>query len=105
MLLHTISAPLHESDKVRFQGCVIYRPVARPCGIYVVNVDCIGAKYKHLDDFVVEQGIGALEGNCHNLSQQTLSCSWLINIAIVRMKKYLWNSKIVFIAKSETKAR
>ena len=54
-------APLHELDKVRFQGCVIYRPMARLRGIYVVDVElvsslanhCIGAKYKHkhLDDW------------------------------------------------------
>ena len=62
MLLHMNRAPLHELDKVRFQGCVIYRPVARLRGINVVDVElvsslanhCIGAKYKHLDDCVVE---------------------------------------------------
>ena len=62
MLLHMNPAPLHELDKVRFQGCVVYRPVARLRGIYVVDVEfvssianhCIGAKYKHLNDCVVE---------------------------------------------------
>ena len=62
MLLHMNPAPLHESDKVRFQGCVIYRPMARLRGIYVVDIErvsslanhCIGAKYKHVDDCVEE---------------------------------------------------